>query len=62
MCLTSMTYSHDNKDNAFINKWKLSQNCITAKQILYIDTIVHAEILSKRVFPVQVLWRRNKQI
>ena len=57
-----MTYSHDNKDNAFINKWKLSQNCITAKQILYIDTIVHAEILSKRVFAVQVLWRRNKQI
>jgi hypothetical protein len=30
-------------------------------QILYINTILHAEIWSKRVFPSMLLWRLNKQ-
>jgi len=54
MCLTSMTiisWYHKHfytKDNAFINYWKLSHNLFTDIKILYINTILHAEIWSKR--------------
>ena len=33
-----------------INYWKLSLDCITAIQILYINIILHTEIWSKRSF------------
>ena len=32
------------KDTAFINYWKLSQNVITTIKILYLNTILQAEI------------------
>jgi hypothetical protein len=42
------------KDTTFICYWKLSQNSITALQILYINTILHVDIWVKKTFLVHV--------
>ena len=40
--------------NPFINYWKLLQIFITSIKILYINTILHAEILSTKIYLIHV--------